>query len=431
MNNYFQNLKQKIEDKTAKIAVIGLGYVGLPHAIHYAEENYKVFGIDKDAAKINTLKKGISYIDDIPDSSVKQFILNNEVSNDYQSIRDIDIIFIDVPTPIDNSNNPNLSALVAAVESIINQLSPGKLIILESTSYPKTTYEYIIEPLFEKGFTVGEDVFVAFSPERIDPGNKVFSVKDTPKLVGGYTDNCTELALNVIGKTAISVSSPEVAELAKLYENTFRFVNIGLADELSKICQTLNINTREVLDAAETKPFGFMRFNPTVKIGGHCIGVDPYYLQWYMKKNDLDSNLIDAVSKIDQSMLSSCTNRIMDILVEKRVPIFHSKIALLGVTYKKNISDTRLSVAPELLKNLEKYHASIDLFDDHVSAINVDDSVREVMPVDYDNLKEYDLVVVLVDHDSTDYEKVLDKSKAVLDTKFIFMSPFSDNYYCL
>lgn len=431
MNNHFQNLKQKIEDKAATIAVIGLGYVGLPHAIHYAEENFKVLGIDKDSTKINALKNGTSYIDDITNNSVKQFIMNNEVSDEYQDIKEADVLFIDVPTPIDNSNNPDLSALISSVNSIMDQLSPGKLIILESTSYPKTTFEYIVEPLFEKGFTVGEDIFVAFSPERIDPGNKTFSVKDTPKLVGGYTNSCTELALKVIGDTAIPVSSPEVAELAKLYENTFRFVNIGLADELSKICQTLNINTREVLDAAETKPFGFMRFNPTVKIGGHCIGVDPYYLQWFMKHNDLDSGLIDAVSKIDQSMLSSCTNRIMDILVEKRIPIFHSKIALLGVTYKKNISDTRLSVAPELLKNLEKYHASVDLFDDHVSTINIDDSARNVAPLDYEKLKEYDLVVVLVDHDSTDYEKVLDKSKTVLDTKFIFVSPFSDNYYCL
>lgn len=431
MTNHFQILEEKINNKSAKIAVIGLGYVGLPHAIHYAEDNYKVLGIDKNASKIDSLKKGVSYIDDISDTSVKEFILDNEISTDYHGIKDADVIFIDVPTPIDNSNNPDLAALASSVESLFSQLVPGKLIILESTSYPQTTYEYIVNPLIKKGFSVGEDIFVAFSPERIDPGNQNFSVKDTPKLVGGYTKKCTELSLKVIGKTAIPVSSPEVAELAKLYENTFRFINIGLADELSKICQTLYINTHEVLDAAETKPFGFMRFNPAVKIGGHCIGVDPYYLQWFMKNNQLDSDLIDAVSKIDQSMMDSCTNRVMDILVEKRVPIFNAKIAFLGVTYKKNISDTRLSVAPELLKSLEKYHASIDLFDDHVSTIDIDNTVREVLPLKYENLNKYDLVIVLVDHDSVDYKKVSTESKVILDTKNIFVSPISENYYCL
>ncbi|MGG5371629.1 nucleotide sugar dehydrogenase [Enterococcus sp. AZ196] len=431
MKNHFQYLKEKIGNKSAKIAVIGLGYVGLPHAIHYSEEGYSVLGIDKQISKVESLRNGLSYVDDISDSSVSNFILSNEISSGYQGIENSDIIFIDVPTPIDNSNNPDLTALASSTKSIFEKLLPGKLIILESTSYPKTTYDYLIRPLIEKGFSIGEDVFVAFSPERIDPGNRSFSIKDTPKLVGGYTTKCTEIASKIIGKTAIPVSSPEVAELAKLYENTFRFINIGLADELSKICQTLKINTREVLDAAETKPFGFMRFNPAVKIGGHCIGVDPYYLQWYMKKNSMDSDLIDTVRKIDQSMLTSCTDRIMDILVKRRIPIFDSKIAFLGVTYKKNISDTRLSVVPELLHNLEKYHASIDLFDDHVSEIKIDDGYRKVASVNYKKLSNYDLVVVLVDHDYVEYEQVLSESKAVLDTKYIFASPISEKYYCL
>ncbi|MGM0168650.1 UDP-N-acetyl-D-glucosamine dehydrogenase [Enterococcus sp. AZ135] len=431
MNKYYDDLRKKIEDRSAKIAVVGLGYVGLPHAIHYADSNFSVIGLDKDKQKVELLKKGQSYIDDISNEAIQQYLQRNEVIDNYQSIQDADVIFIDVPTPIDEYQNPDLTALEESITNILDQLVPGKLIILESTSYPTTTVKYIVEPLLNRDFEPGEDVFVAFSPERIDPGNKHYSVKDTPKLVGGYTQKCTELATKMIGETAVPVASPEVAELAKLYENTFRFVNIGLADELSKVCRTLNINTRDVLDAAETKPFGFMRFNPTVKIGGHCIGVDPYYLHWFMEKEKINSALIEATGKVDQSMLQLCMDRIMDILSENRIPVFQSKIALLGVTYKKNSSDTRLSAVPELLEKLEKYQASVDLYDDFATTIQIGKEDRAVQSLQYKDLSDYDLVVVLVDHDAVDYLQVLKHSRHMLDTKYLFSAPFAENYYYL
>lgn len=429
--NYYEQLLNKIEKKTATIAVLGLGYVGLPHAVHYSREKFSVLGIDIDKRKIQSLLEGKSYIDDISNETIEKFILHNKVTTDYSVLEKADVIFIDIPTPIDKYQKPDLSALSIAISNLFSYLTPGKLIILESTSFPTTTYQYIIEPLQQTGVTIGKDLFVAFSPERIDPGNINYSVENTPKLVGGYTKKCTKLAAEVIGKNVVEVSSPEVAELAKLYENTFRFVNIGLADELNKVCRSLEIDTHEVLDAAETKPFGFMRFNPNVKIGGHCIGVDPYYLKWFMEGQQITPSIINATSQTDKSMISFCIERIMDILVEHRVPVFEAKIAFLGVTYKKNISDTRMSAAPELLQSLLKYNARVDLYDDFASSLIVEENVHSVLPINYDSLSEYDVVIILTDHDSVDYERVFKESRAILDTKHVFKASKSEKYYYL
>lgn len=409
----FQESIKKIETKQAKIAVIGLGYVGLPHAIHYASSNFSVMGVDISNQKINMLKEGYSYIDDVEDEEVTNFILNNMVTTTFERIGEYDVIVIDVPTPLDKNMQPYMVHLEDALLEVMKYVRQGQLLILESTTFPTTTKEYIITPLEKRGWKIGEDIFVVYSPERIDPGNKKYSIQNTPKLVGGYTKRCGQLGSAFFGENAIPVSSPEVAELSKLYENTFRFVNIALSNELQLICEQLNLDTNEVLNAAETKPFGFMRFDPAVKIGGHCIGVDPYYLQWYMKRHQLETTMINAASQLDRQMIPFTVKRIFTLLNENRVSIFESSIAILGVTYKKNISDTRLSAAPDLARLLEVQGANVTLIDPLTSQC---DSI-DVIDINYHELEKFDLVVLLTNHDCLDYEKIQKESNLFMDAR--------------
>lgn len=424
-----KTLWEKIDKQEAKVAVIGLGYVGLPHALHYANEGFEVVGIDVSTEKIAKLNEGVSYIGDIDHHQVKVFIQNNQVTSTYEKLSECDVILIDVPTPIDDQNKPDMQCLKIAAEAVRAAARQDQLIILESTSYPTTTKEYLIDPLAADGWTIGEDIFVAFSPERIDPGNQKFSIHNTPKLVGGATPACTNLAKQFIGKNAVTVSSPEVAELSKLYENTFRFVNIGLADELSRICDTMHISTNEVLEAADTKPFGFMKFHPATKIGGHCIGVDPYYLKWYMEEKELATPMLQATIETDQLMLDFVSDRILRILSQERIPSYVAKIAILGVTYKKNISDLRLSAAPQLVEKLQSYGAEVTLYDPHVSSIRIQGFDQEVLPPLYEELAEQDLVVILTDHDAFDYDQIARHAKVVFDTKGVQRE--EDNWHSL
>ncbi|MBP1044639.1 nucleotide sugar dehydrogenase, partial [Vagococcus sp. BWB3-3] len=373
-------LREKIATKEAKIGVIGLGYVGLPHALHYGQKGFSVLGIDINQERIAQLLSGDSYIDDVADQDVATYLANNQVATTFELLPALDVIFIDVPTPIDAQQQPDLTALKSAASQVIAHVRQGQLIILESTSYPTTTLEHLVTPLLEKGLTPGKDIFIAFSPERVDPGNQQFNFDNTPKLVGGVTETCTSLAMAVIGDMAVAVSSPEVAEMAKLYENTFRFVNIALADELSKLCHQLNIAIDEVLTAAATKPFGFMRFDPAVKIGGHCIGVDPFYLQWYMAQQQLSTPLINTAAKIDASMLDFLMVKLLTALTEEGLSISGARIGVLGVTYKKNISDTRMSAAPELVNILLNHGSKVSLFDSHVSSLSVKGQQLPVSP---------------------------------------------------
>lgn len=403
----------KIENREAVVGVIGLGYVGLPHAIHYANKNFPVIGIDIAAQKIKLLKQGRSYIDDIKNVEVEEFIKKNEVTTSFDRISECDVLVIDVPTPLDDKNQPYMVHLEAALNEVIQRVRYGQVLILESTTFPTTTKKYIIEPLEKEGWRIGEEIFVVYSPERIDPGNQHYSIHNTPKLVGGYTSNCGCLGAAFFGEQAVLVSNPEVAELSKLYENTFRFVNIALANELHLICDELELDTKEVLDAAGTKPFGFMRFNPAVKIGGHCIGVDPYYLQWYMKQHQLETTMINAASHLDNQMIPHTVKAILTLLNENRVAIFDSSIAILGVTYKKNISDTRLSAAPDLYQALEGQGAKVTLMD----PLTKQCGVIKVENLNYQELKTFDLVVLLTDHDCFDYDQLAKNANLFFDTK--------------
>lgn len=433
---YYNGLKEKIEGRKAHVGILGLGYVGLPHAIHYAAQGFSVTGFDIDVRKVGRLNCGKSYIDDITDEQVQAYLQGNIFTDDMAALSEMDIIFIDVPTPIDVHNHPVLSYVKKATETVLKHLKPGMLVVLESTSYPTTTKDYLVTPLkknalYKDTFRIGENVFIAFSPERVDPGNPVYHVHNTAKLVGGYTQRCTELAAMAIGDTAVPVSSPEVAETAKLYENTFRFVNIGLANELCKACDSIGISTDEVLSAAQTKPFGFMRFDPCVKIGGHCIGVDPYYLKWYVNAKDCETTILDAVGKTEHDMIPFLIRKIIKILVDHKKPIYETTIAVLGVTYKKDIADTRMSAAPELVKHLRAYNTDIRLFDSHVNRLKVDGENLPVHDVDYSEIGMADLTIILTDHSDVDYGQIVQVSPIIIDTKYVCDKTAGSKWYGL
>ncbi|HIU74570.1 MAG TPA: nucleotide sugar dehydrogenase [Candidatus Pelethocola excrementipullorum] len=427
---FAQVLKKKILDRTAKVAVIGLGYVGLPNAINKAESGYIVKGIDLNQEKIQKLNSGISYIIDISNERVENYLKTSEFTTNFDTIEDCDVIFIAVPTPIDEFNIPDMSYLDNVSKIILSHARKGQLIILESTTYPTSTDEFFVKPLQQAGFTIGSDIFIVFSPERIDPGNKLYQLENTPKVVGGYTETCKDLGATMIGNRAHTVSSLETAEMAKLFENTFRFVNIALADELSKLCSELNISSYEVLDAAATKPFGFMKFTPSAKIGGHCIAVDPYYLQWYMKGRGMSTPLIDASGAIDQSMVSFLKDKIIELLTLYKIPIYDSKIAVIGVSYKENVPDTRMSCIPALYNELKKLSIDTDIYDPYVDSLNIDDITIPVLDIDYEKLKQADLTIIITAHDCIDYSKLANGGKIILDTKGVYKTEH-DNIHVL
>ena len=427
---FAQVLKKKILDRTAKVAVIGLGYVGLPNAINKAESGYIVKGIDLNQEKIQKLNSGISYIIDISNERVENYLKTSEFTTNFDTIEECDVIFIAVPTPIDEFNIPDMSYLDNVSKIILSHARKGQLIILESTTYPTSTDEFFVKPLQQAGFTIGSDIFIVFSPERIDPGNKLYQLENTPKVVGGYTETCKDLGATMIGNRAHTVSSLETAEMAKLFENTFRFVNIALADELSKLCSELNISSYEVLDAAATKPFGFMKFTPSAKIGGHCIAVDPYYLQWYMKGRGMSTPLIDASGAIDQSMVSFLKDKIIELLTLYKIPIYDSKIAVIGVSYKENVPDTRMSCIPALYNELKKLSIDTDIYDPYVDSLNIDDITIPVLDIDYEKLKQADLTIIITAHDCIDYSKLANGGKIILDTKGVYKTEH-DNIHVL
>lgn len=417
---FAQVLKKKILDKTAKVAVIGLGYVGLPNAINKAESGYIVKGIDLNQEKVQKLNSGISYIIDISNERIENYLKTSEFTTNFDTLEECDVIFIAVPTPIDEFNIPDMSYLDNVSKIILSHARKGQLVILESTTYPTSTDEFFVKPLQQAGFTIGSDIFVVFSPERIDPGNKLYQLENTPKVVGGYTETCKDLGATMIGNRAHTVSSLETAEMTKLFENTFRFVNIALADELSKLCSELDISSYEVLDAAATKPFGFMKFTPSAKIGGHCIAVDPYYLQWYMKGRGMSTPLIDASGAIDQSMVSFLKDKIIELLTLYKIPIYDCKVAVIGVSYKENVPDTRMSCIPALYNELKKLSIDADIYDPYVDSLEIDDNTIPVLDIDYAKLKQADLTIIITAHDCIDYSKLANDGKIILDTKGVY-----------
>ena len=369
---------QKLQDKTARIGVVGLGYVGLPLAVEFAHAGFHVTGLDIDERKISKINAGESYIQDIPTSVLKPLVDAGmlDATSDFSVIQDLDTINICVPTPLSKAKDPDMTFVNSAVQSIAENFGAGKLVILESTTYPGTTEELVLPKLEQRGLKVGVDFFLCFSPERVDPGNKQFHTKNIPKVVGGHTANCTEVGAAFYGQAldhVVPVSGTKVAEMVKLLENTFRMINIGMVNEMAMMCGRMGINVWEVIDAAATKPFGFMPFYPGPGLGGHCIPIDPFYLSWKSKQAGIEARFIELAGYINGQMPHFVVERIQDALNNHAKPVKNSRVHILGMAYKKNIDDVRESPGLDIMHLLMQRGAIVSYSDPFIPSLRIDD----------------------------------------------------------
>jgi UDP-N-acetyl-D-glucosamine dehydrogenase len=414
-------LTGKIHDRTVKIGVIGLGYVGLSLAVEFAKAGLRVTGIEIDPDKVARLQGGDSYVQDVKPYEVKGLIADGKflVVNDYRVLEELDAVSICVPTPLSKTKDPDISYIAAATKEIVTYLHPGQLIVLESTTYPGTTDEVILPALQKSGLEVGREFFVAFSPERIDPGNAQFNTQNTPKIIGGVTKACASVAkalYELAIQRVVPVSSARTAEMVKLLENTFRAVNIGLVNEVALMCDRLKIDVWEVIEAAATKPFGFMPFYPGPGLGGHCIPVDPYYLAWKLKTLDYKARFIELAAEINTNMPWYVVSKVVDALNERRKSVNGSHILVLGVTYKRNTSDLRESPALDIIKILQDKGATVSFYDTFVSDLQRLDGALHV-PLDEAIVQAADCVIIATDHSTVDYEWVAAHAQIVVDTR--------------
>ncbi|HQJ74766.1 MAG TPA: nucleotide sugar dehydrogenase [Bacteroidota bacterium] len=418
------SLKEKIISKKAVIGVVGLGYVGLPLAVEYANKGFKTYGIDVDKKKIDSLKKRINYILDIPKEDFDKAISSGNFSatDNYSIVKDLDVIFICVPTPFTKNKEPDISYIVDASKNIAKYLKKDKIVILKSTTFPNTTEGYVQPILESTGLKVGKDFYLAFSPERIDPGNKVFTTANTPVVVGGVTKKCTELSALITSQAIAkvhTVSSPKVAEMEKLLENIFRSVNIALVNELARLCDRMGgINMWEVVEAASTKPFGFMPFYPGPGIGGHCILIDPYYLSWQAREFDFQTKFIELAAETNENMPFYVRNLILREI--SKMPKTHkdAKILFLGAAFKKNVDDTRHSPAIRVMELMIAEGAkNVYYTDPYVKEITVNNKIYKSKQLTEKLLKESHIVVITTDHDCFDYDLVVKHSKCIIDTR--------------
>ena len=426
-----EQLSARIADRTAVVGVIGLGYVGLPLAVEFGKAGFKVIGFDVSQRVCDLLNRGESHIQDVPAREVAELVKNGLLvaTTDAEVLREADAISIAVPTPLGKTRDPDMSYVQAAAETIAKVAHPGLLVVLESTTYPGTTREVIMPLLTSAGYTIGKDIFLAFSPERVDPGNPVYHTKNTPKVVGGITDACTELATALYSScidTIVPVSSTEVAELVKLLENTFRSVNIAMANEMAIICDKLGVSVWEVIDAAATKPFGFMKFTPGPGIGGHCIPLDPHYLAWKMRTLNYKTRFIDLAGEINTAMPSFVVEKVSHALNAQKKPMNGSQVLILGVAYKRDIDDVRESPALDVMRLLEAHGAIVSYHDPYIATVRDEDGhgdsaspvrLRHSVELTDSALASADAVVIVTDHKALDYQRVVDKAKLVVDTR--------------
>jgi UDP-N-acetyl-D-glucosamine dehydrogenase len=422
----YTNLLQKIEDRSARIGVIGLGYVGLPLATRAGRVGFSVLGFDVSAEKVTGLNAGLSYIGDVASAEVAELRERGrlEATNDFARLRDCDIAIICVPTPLNSTRDPDISFIERAADDVARALHPGQLVILESTTYPGTTQEVIQPRLEARGLIIGQDVFLAFSPERIDPGqtnSKGYSVENTPKVIGGATAACTELAAafySSITSRVVPVSSPRAAELTKLFENVFRSVNIALVNELALLCDRMELNVWEVIDAAATKPFGFMKFTPGPGLGGHCIPVDPFYLTWKAREFDLTTRFIELAGEVNTQMPRHVRDLVIRALNQQRKALNGAHVLLLGVAYKPDVDDYRESPVFKIMELLAADGATVITVDPHVAAFE-DHHGRsyQTVPLSDDLLDRADCVVVITDHSDFDYGQIVARAQVVVDTR--------------
>jgi UDP-N-acetyl-D-glucosamine dehydrogenase len=417
-----EDLRGKIDSREARIGVIGLGYVGLPLAVELGSAGFSVTGFDIDATKIRAISEGRSYIGDVDSSAVATLVEAGrlDATSDFEKLAKVDVINICVPTPLRKTRDPDVSFIASAVQEIRKHLHEGQLIILGSTTYPGTTHEFVIPLLADSDLVIGKDFSLAFAPERIDPANPNFKVTNVPKVVGGETALCTELACQVFGtvfKTIVPVTSTQAAEMVKLLENTFRAINIGLANEIALMCQKLDLDVWEVIDAAATKPYGFMKFTPGPGLGGHCIPVDPAYLSWKMKSLNFPARFIELATEVNSGMPDHVVDRITEMLNEDRLAVNGSQILILGVAYKSNVDDMRESPALDVIGGLLDRGAKIRYHDAFVPECEIAGETMKSVDLTDDVLKTSDLVVVLTDHPDVDYDRVVRVGPRVFDTR--------------
>lgn len=415
-------LREKLKTKQAKISVIGLGYVGLPLAVEFAREGFSVTGIDNDPEKVRLINEGTSYITDVKGSIVSNLVKKRKLraTTDFSVVKDMDSLSICVPTPLTKTKDPDISFIISATNAIKQYIRKGQLIILESTTYPGTTDEIIAPILEEGGLKVGKDFFLAFSPERIDPGNTLYNTRNIPKVVGGMTKKCVKLASllysQIIDKV-IPVSSTKVAEMVKLLENTFRSVNIALVNETAQMCQRLDIDVWEVIEVAKTKPFGYMAFFPGPGLGGHCIPVDPLFLSWVAKKTGFESRFINLADQINSNMPRFVVNKVADALNEHQKSINGSRIHIFGVAYKKDVSDSRESPAFDILSLLKSKGAILSYTDPYIKDIEFDGVSLKTREPSNNFLNKIDCSIIVTDHSIFNYDAIAKKSKLIVDTR--------------
>ena len=421
MNSAFQSLCDKIRSKTAKVGVVGLGYVGLPLAVEFARAGFHVTGIDVTAGKVDKVNEGVSYIQDVPTEELAELVGKGllKATTDFSVVRDLDTINIAVPTPLRKTKDPDMSFVVSAAQDVARFAHPGLLMILESTTYPGTTDELLL-PMFESSeLKVGEDFFLCFSPERVDPGNPKYQTKNIPKVVGGITPKCTEVGTLFYSQAlehVVPVSSTKVAEMVKLLENTFRMINIGLANEMAVMCDRMDINVWEVIDAAATKPFGFMPFYPGPGLGGHCIPIDPFYLSWKTKQAGVEARFIELAGYINGNMPHFVVDKVQNALNDVRKALNGSHVHVLGVAYKRDIDDVRESPALDVIHLLAKRGARVTYSDPFVERIVVEQHTYTA-DRNPEAITQADCVVIITDHKSIDYVELVEKAQLVVDTR--------------
>lgn len=434
---YKQDLLQKISDREARIGVVGLGYVGLPLAVEFAESGFRVTGVDVDADKVGQINGGCSYIDDISSERVSRLVESGNLgaTSCYNELQDVDAISICVPTPLRKTRDPDMSYIIQATQSIAAIRRPGMLIVLESTTYPGTTEEVILPEMVGSDLIVGQDIFIAYSPERIDPGNTKYNVRNTPKVVGGVSVSCTEAATALYRAATdrvIAVSSPTAAEMVKLLENTFRAVNIGLVNEMALMCDKLDVDVWEVIQAAATKPFGYMPFYPGPGLGGHCIPVDPHYLSWKLKTLNYNARFIELASEINTSMPLHVIDKITQALNNQERAVRGSRILILGVAYKPNVDDVRESPALDIISLLRQRGATVAYCDPHVPQIQLESDVRLYSrDLCAQLLQDAHCVVIVTDHSVFDWDEIAQRSSVIVDTRHVYRDHDGENIISL
>ncbi len=415
-------LADKIKDKSARIGIIGMGYVGLPLAVEFAENGYQVTGIDISSKKVKLINSGKSDIDDIPNARVAALVKSGKLkaTTEDKKLKQMDCVFICVPTPLSKTKDPDISFILAACDSVIKHLHKEMLVVLESTTYPGTTEEVIKPALESSGLKAGKDFYLAFSPERVDPGNTIYTTQNTPRVVGGVTKKCTKIATLCYEQVIphiFPVSSTQSAEMVKLLENTFRSVNIGLVNEVALMCNRLGLDVWEIINAAATKPFGFMPFFPGPGLGGHCIPIDPHYLSWKLKTLNYYARFIELAGDINSHMPEWVVERITGVLNDIGKSVKGTKILILGVAYKKNIQDVRESPALDVIRLLKRSGADMVYHDPYVPQINLENHKMKSVKLTAGEVKKSDLVVILTDHTDFNYEWIVKNARLIFDTR--------------